>query len=374
LNIPAVPGWQQFVDLLKFSLVEINHLVGNPGLAIIIFTLIVKILTFPLILKSFRSMREMQRIQPLIKEVNKQYKDDKAKQQSEMMRIYQVHGVNPAGSCLPMIIQMPIMLALYSALNDLVRNNHDFTTPFLWVGTLAIADPFHIWPVLSGIVQFLSNRMAQAYGSNKNTDPQTAMMNRIMQFLPLYLIVIYLNLPAGMVIYWTFSALFSAMQTYFINGFGTLPDVPGFSWLPRRPLPAPTADILEEMAAVDAQADADKAPRKSPSTAAAYRLATNRAEVSGSTSSIGSTPGKRKSFMEKMMEQAIAAQEAQQAAAAARAAQNGNGAETRLLGPAEGPAPAEDDATRHLTTINGNGAESDLPTGSTLPRKRKNKR
>ena len=118
--MPSVPGWQIYIDLLKSVLVAINGVVGNPGLAIIIFTLLVKVVTVPLTLKSVRSMREMQRIQPLIKEVNKRYKDDKPKQQAEMMRIYQQHGYNPMGSCLPMVLQIPIFLGLYTALGQLV--------------------------------------------------------------------------------------------------------------------------------------------------------------------------------------------------------------------------------------------------------------
>ncbi|HEX6605287.1 MAG TPA: YidC/Oxa1 family membrane protein insertase, partial [Chloroflexia bacterium] len=229
-----MPIWDQFVQLLEESLKLINQWVGNPGVAIIIFTLIVKVLTLPLTLKSIKSMRETQRIQPLIKEVNKRFKDDKAKQQAEVMRLYQQHGVNPMGSCLPMVLQIPIFLALYNALITLVQHDQSFASAFLWVHDLSKADPLFIWPVLSGAFQFIGNRMAQPYGSTKNADPQQAMMNKIMQFMPIYLIVIYLNFAAGAVIYWTFSALFSAVQTYFINGFGTLPEVPGLGWLPKR--------------------------------------------------------------------------------------------------------------------------------------------
>ncbi|HUS15527.1 MAG TPA: YidC/Oxa1 family membrane protein insertase [Chloroflexia bacterium] len=374
-----IPGWQQFVEILAQILQFINQSVGyNPGLAIIIFTLLVKVATLPLTLKSVKSMREMQRIQPLIKEVAKRFKDDKPAQQAETMRIYQQHGVNPAGSCLPMVIQIPIFMALYQALGGLVgligtdahlRDPH-FAEAFLWVPNLAVQDPYYIWPVLSGAFQFVGNRMAQPYGSNKNVDPQQAMMNRIMQFMPLYLIVIYLNFAAGAVIYWTFSAIFSALQTYFVNGFGTLPDVPGFKWLPKRPLPPPPPEILAEIEALDARADAEKRAGRS-SSAAAYRQPSRAAARS---TAVAETPGRKKSFMEKMMDQAIAAQEAQQAARAAQ--------ETTTDAPAEDAEVAEDTAyrVRPARTRNGNGngsvAEDEmavLPTGSTLPRKRKKK-
>src|SRR6476469_1220786 len=130
-----MPVWTQFVELLQASLLTIEHLVGNAGLAIIIFTLIIKIITLPLTLRSIRSTKEMQRLQPVIKEVNKRYKDDKAKAQAETMRLYQTHGVNPMGGCLPMLIQLPIFFALYSALTQLIGPHPPGYVPqdILWV-------------------------------------------------------------------------------------------------------------------------------------------------------------------------------------------------------------------------------------------------
>src|ERR1051326_9004615 len=103
-----MPGWTQFIEFFEALLLTIDHLVGNAGLAIIIFTLIIKVVTLPLTLRSIRSTKEMQRLQPVIKEINKRYKDDKAKVQTETMRLYQEHGVNPMGGCLPMVVQLPI--------------------------------------------------------------------------------------------------------------------------------------------------------------------------------------------------------------------------------------------------------------------------
>jgi YidC/Oxa1 family membrane protein insertase len=374
-----LPIWDQFVQLLEESLKLINQWVGNPGVAIIIFTLIVKALTLPLTLKSIKSMRETQRIQPLIKEVNKRFKDDKAKQQAETMRLYQEHGVNPMGSCLPMVLQIPIFLALYNALITLVQHDPKFASSFLWVHDLSKADPLFIWPVLSGAFQFIGNRMAQPYGSNKNADPQQAMMNKIMQFMPIYLIVIYLNFASGAVIYWTFSAIFSAVQTYFINGFGTLPDVPGLSWLPKRPLPPPTPEVLEELAKIDARADAEK-PGRSPAAASGQATTDQAAAYRQAAARRAATPAngapRKKSFMEKMMEQALAAQEAQQAAAAARANGTVIDAETRPLAPDTAPPAAEKptDGRGFAIREDGDTTATATPTGATLPRKRKSKR
>jgi len=402
--LPSVPGWQIYIDALKSILVAINGVVGNPGLAIIIFTLLVKVVTVPLTLKSVRSMREMQRIQPLIKEINKKYKDDKPKQQSEMMRIYQQHGYNPMGSCLPMVLQIPIFLGLYTALGQLVGlpgtsgpGIEAFHQAFLWVPSLKDHDPYYIWPVLSGAIQFLSNRMAQPYGSNKNADPQQAMMNKMMGFLPLYLIVVYINFAAGAVIYWTFSALFQAAQTYLINGFGTLPDVPGFKWLPKRPLPPPSPEIQQEIDEIQTRRDDSKDSKALPAAgkAAAYRQDAVRRAAAPATNPDG-TP-RRKSFMEKMIEIQEAQAATTAAAAAAREEQaagqaeiaralgtatttlaseetrplrseetralNGNGKRVRATGPV--------DETEVYAPTNGNGNGAPLPTGSTLPRKRR---
>ncbi len=393
--MPSVPGWQIYIDALKSVLVAINGFVGNPGLAIIIFTLLVKVVTVPLTLKSVRSMREMQRIQPLIKEVNKRYKDDKPKQQAEMMRIYQQHGYNPMGSCLPMVLQIPIFLGLYTALGQLVglpgasgQGIEAFHHAFLWVPSLKDHDPYYIWPVLSGAIQFLSNRMAQPYGSNKNADPQQAMMNKMMGFLPLYLIVVYINFAAGAVIYWTFSALFSAVQTYFINGFGTLPDVPGFGWLPKRPLPPPSPEIQREIDELQNRRDDSKALPAAGGKAAAYRQDVTRRALPATNPD--GTP-RRKSFMEKMIEIQEAQAAAAAAAAAAREGQISDAADvTRALGtdvidvrseetrPLNGNGKGKQarngspvDATQVFTPADGNDNGAPLPTGSTLPRKRR---
>jgi YidC/Oxa1 family membrane protein insertase len=376
-----IPGWIQFVQLLEQILITINHWVGNPGLAIIIFTFGVKLLTLPLTMKSFKSTREMQRVQPLIKEIAKRYKDDKAKQQAETMRVYSAHGVNPMGGCLPMLVQLPIFFALYQALTSLVGGVGNvtpstvdpieqlaFQQAFLWVPNLAKADPFYIWPVLSGIFQFIQQRMSMPYGYSKSADPQQAMMNRIMQFMPIYLVVIYLSFPAGVVIYWTFSGIFTAMQTFLINGFGSLSEVPGLTWLPKRPLPPPDPAIIAEMEEIDARAEAErKGGAARPAGATANRTAAyleNRRAIPA-TGPDGKP--RRKSFMEKMMEQAVEAQERQQALAAEQAAQ-ARGSET-----GETQRLPETDSRGFAAHGNGHDADEGATT-TALPRKRKNKR
>jgi YidC/Oxa1 family membrane protein insertase len=259
--------WNAWWGLLLNILVAINSVVNNPGVSIIVFTLLVKLLTVPLTMKSLRSTRNMQQIQPLIKEIQKKYSSDRAKQQEETMKIYQQYGVNPAAGCFPILVQLPIFFALYSALtytlqhgtnvvmmesvlwNDAWVPYANFSVPFLWIPNLAAPDPTYILPVLSGIFQFIQSRMSLPIRDpSQPMDSQTRMMQTMMQFMPIYIILISLNFPAGTVLYWAMSNVFSAVQQYFITGFGSLPTLPGLHWLPRKeisvvaPPPPPVSD------------------------------------------------------------------------------------------------------------------------------------
>jgi YidC/Oxa1 family membrane protein insertase len=250
--------WETWWHLLLNILVAINSVVHNPGIAIILFTLLIKVLTVPLTMKSLRSSRNMQAIQPLVKEVQKKYAKDRAKQQEETMKIYQQYGVNPAAGCFPILVTIPIFLGLYSALQFTLQHGTNaemlapvlfndgwvpfanFSQPFLWVPNLAVADPLYIWPFLSGIFQFFQSRMAMPMRDpNQPMDPQMKMMNSMMQFMPIYIVLISLGFPAGTVIYWAMSNVFSAVQQYFITGWGSLPNFPGFGFLPSKPYTPP---------------------------------------------------------------------------------------------------------------------------------------
>jgi YidC/Oxa1 family membrane protein insertase len=259
--------WNSIWHLLLNILVAINSVVHQPGVAIIIFTILIRLLTVPLSLKSLKSNRNMQAIQPLIKEVQKKYKDDRPKQQEETMKLYQQYGINPAAGCFPLLVQIPVFFALFTALQFTLQGNNPAhiaelqailwnpewatagyanfgTASFLWVPSLAAPDPYYIWPVISGLFQFLQNRMSMPRREpGQAMDTQQRMMNGMMQFMPLYIIFISLNFPAGNVIYWAFSGIFGVVQQYFITGFGTLPDLPFLGWLPRKELPKPVLGL-----------------------------------------------------------------------------------------------------------------------------------
>jgi YidC/Oxa1 family membrane protein insertase len=203
------------------------------GVAIIVFTIVVKTLTLPLTLTSMRSMKRMQTIQPQLQQLQKQYKNDKEKLMAEQMRIYKEHGVNPVAGCLPMVVQMPVWLALYGALSHLATDHvrfPEFAQPFLWIPNLGQPE-FHmanfpyqlpILAILTALTQWMTTRMSM----QPTQDPQQQMMNQMMQFMPLMFLFFSLNVPAGLVLYWVTSNLYQMIQQYFLTGWGGLRTLP----------------------------------------------------------------------------------------------------------------------------------------------------
>jgi YidC/Oxa1 family membrane protein insertase len=216
-----------FVRALEFLYAELDTVgFANWGIAIILFTVIVKSLTLPLTLTSLRSTRRMQLLQPHLQALQKQHKNDKERLMQEQMALYKEHGVNPVFGCLPMVVQMPVWIALYSALFFLSHNNPEFARPFLWIPNLGVPEfepqnfpnQLPILALLTGATQWLTTRMAM----QPSTDPQQQTMNQVMQFMPLMFIFFSFNVPAGLVLYWVTSNLYQMIQQYFISGWGQL--------------------------------------------------------------------------------------------------------------------------------------------------------
>lgn len=198
----------------------------NYGVAIILLTVIMKALFFPLTVKSMRSMKAMQAIQPQVNQLRSKYKNDTAKLQQETMALYRQHGVNPLGGCLPMIVQIPVFYALYVALSVAVEIQN---APFicfgrasswlpllggkeLWICNLADYDPTYILPLLMGASMFVQQKMTPVMG-----DPRQA---KIMLLMPVVFTFMFLNLPSGLVLYWTLSNVLQiAQQHYMDSGF-----------------------------------------------------------------------------------------------------------------------------------------------------------
>jgi YidC/Oxa1 family membrane protein insertase len=198
---------------------------GNYGVAIILLTIITKVMFFPLTIKSMTSMRAMQALQPQVNALRSKYKSDSQRLQKETMELYRANKVNPLGGCLPMIVQIPIFYALYVALSVSVEmQNAPFIclghlppwAPFLggqdlWICDLAAHDPTYVLPLLMGASMFFQQKMTPVMG-----DPRQAKM---MLFMPVVFTFMFLNLPSGLVLYWTLSNVLQiAQQKYMERG------------------------------------------------------------------------------------------------------------------------------------------------------------
>jgi len=199
---------------------EFTH---NYGVAIILLTVITKVLFFPLTIKSMTSMKAMQSLQPQINALRSKYKSDPQRLQRETMELYRAHKVNPLGGCLPMVVQIPIFYALYVALSVSVEIQN---APFicfgrffgtdLWICDLAAHDPTYVLPILMGISMFIQQKMTPVMG-----DPRQAKM---MLFMPVVFTFMFLNLPAGLVLYWTLSNVLQIAQQKYLERFGKKPE------------------------------------------------------------------------------------------------------------------------------------------------------
>lgn len=217
-------GW--FDILAKPCLIGMNliyEVIPNYGIAIILLTILIKIIFWPLGTKSYKSMNDMKRVQPLMTELRKKYKDDKQKMNQEVMALYKTYKVNPMSGCLPMLVQMPIFFALYRMLYQAIELRHapffgwitDLSAPdrlFHFAFTIPFLEPPTGIPVLTiimGATMFLQQKMSPTTG-----DPTQAKM---MMLMPLFMTVIFVNFPAGLVLYWLVNNVLSIAQQYYIQ-------------------------------------------------------------------------------------------------------------------------------------------------------------
>src|SRR6266850_2939119 len=201
------------------------HFVPNYGVAIIVLTVITKVLLFPLTVKSMTSMKAMQALQPQINTLRSKHKSDPQRLQRETMELYRAHKVNPLGGCLPMIVQVPIFYALYDALSVSVDLQN---APFIcfgrifgidfWICDLARHDPTYVLPILMGISMFVQQKMTPVMG-----DPRQAKM---MLFMPVIFTFMFFNLPSGLVLYWTLSNVLQIAQQKYMERMGKTEKVP----------------------------------------------------------------------------------------------------------------------------------------------------
>lgn len=192
---------QQF---FAFLLNTTDKYVGNFGISIIIVTILIKIALLPLTLKQDKSMKEMKKLQPELEKIKKDYAHDKQMLNIKTMELYREHKVNPLGGCLPILIQFPILIALFGVLrNGIIPKD----SSFLWL-KLSDKDPFYILPVLNGAVSFLQQKLM---GTSDN--PQ---MKNMMFIFPILMIYISYRMPSGLQLYWLTSSILAVVQQYFI--------------------------------------------------------------------------------------------------------------------------------------------------------------
>jgi len=224
LDLAVNFGWTDIIGKpLLYLLRFFNQYIHNYGVSIILLTILIKILFWPLTHKSYKSMKEMQKLQPRMAKLREKYKNDKQKLNAEMMALYKTYKVNPMGGCLPMVIQIPVFFALFRILGNAIELRH---APFmLWINDLSAPDrlfnfPFTIpfmsppygIPVLTllmGASMFLQQKMTPTPG-----DPMQA---KIMMFLPIIFTFMFINFPSGLVLYWFVNNILSIGQQYRIH-------------------------------------------------------------------------------------------------------------------------------------------------------------
>jgi YidC/Oxa1 family membrane protein insertase len=185
----------------------------NYGIAIIVVTIIIRLVLLPLMLKQTKSSKAMQALQPEMAKLKEKYssKDQQTQQklQQETMALFQKHGVNPLAGCLPLVVQMPILIGFYHAI---MRTEAIAEHTFLWFD-LGDKDPYYILPIVAGITTFIQQKMMMAGTANQN--PQMAMM---LWLMPIMIVVFAISFPAALSLYWVVGNLFMIIQTYFIKG------------------------------------------------------------------------------------------------------------------------------------------------------------
>ncbi|PLX92808.1 MAG: protein translocase component YidC [Desulfuromonas sp.] len=180
--------------------------IGNYGFSIIILTVILKLMFWPLTQKSYVSMKAMQKLQPEMKKLREKYSSDKETLNRKMMELYKEHRVNPLGGCLPMLVQIPVFFALYKVLLDTIELRH---APFaLWITDLSVKDPYYVTPLIMGLTMFIQQKLTP-----NTMDPMQAKM---MLAMPVVFTFLFLNFPSGLVIYWLVNNLLTIFQQYLI--------------------------------------------------------------------------------------------------------------------------------------------------------------
>ena len=208
LDLTVDYGWLWFIAQPLFKLLQLlQSFAVNWGLAIILTTFVVRGLMYPLTKAQYTSMAKMRMLQPKLVALRERYGDDRQKMSQGMMELYKKEKVNPLGGCLPILVQMPIFIALYWVLMESVELRH--APFFLWIDDLSVRDPYFVLPILMGASMFVIQKMSPT----TVTDP---MQQKVMQFMPIIFTFFFLWFPAGLTLYWLVSNVVTIVQQWFI--------------------------------------------------------------------------------------------------------------------------------------------------------------
>lgn len=208
LDLTIDYGWLWFLSSMLFSVMAAIHsVIGNWGWSIVLVTVLIKLAFFKLSATSYKSMANMRRLQPKLVALRERYGDDKAKMSQATMEFYRQEKVNPLGGCLPILVQIPVFIALYWVLIESVELRQ---APFiLWIHDLAAADPFHVLPIIMGATMLIQQRL--------NPAPPDPTQAKVMMFLPVFFTALFWGFPAGLVLYWIVNNTLSILQQWYIT-------------------------------------------------------------------------------------------------------------------------------------------------------------
>lgn len=201
-------GWLYWVSVIIFWVMsKIHLLVRNWGWSIVITTIVIKMLFYPLTARSFRSMARMRELQPRLKSLKERYGDDRQAMSKATMELYRKEKINPLGGCLPMLIQVPVFIGLYYVLIESVQLRQ---APFIfWIHDLSVKDPYYVLPILMGL-----SMLVQQWLTPTSLDPA---QQKMMWILPIVFTVFFVNFPAGLVLYWLTNNVVQVLQQYYVT-------------------------------------------------------------------------------------------------------------------------------------------------------------
>jgi YidC/Oxa1 family membrane protein insertase len=207
LNLTIDYGWFWFISIaILWMMQKIYDVVGNWGWSIVLVTIVIKLMFYKLSAKSYRSMAALKRLQPRMEALKERYRDDKQKLTQATMDLYRTEKVNPMSGCLPILIQIPVFIALYWVLVESVQLRQ---APWiLWIHDLTQHDPYYVLPLLMGISMFIQQRL--------NPPPPDPMQAKVMMLMPVIFTVLFANFPAGLMLYWFVNNTLSFMQQWYV--------------------------------------------------------------------------------------------------------------------------------------------------------------